>query len=732
MGYILKNTDGLLNTRITDVGRRAISRGNFNISYFQVGDSEVDYITTGITNNNILIPSFPAHNDTAGGLNINKQNVKYPYYLTGFSGTTYGIPYSDANVQEFYNLASDKGFFVSGSSAYSAQTTSAYTVTSNYRVIMPTLSGQTGVTLTESICSSSAGVPKVGDFATFIFDGVGGCGPINNSFPILTYKIQAVSGTAPNFTIGLDRKVPIYTANTTSTNYARCLIYPSGMTVMYDTITAEPNWNVDVFNFETVCDVASGDTKVWNMNIPWSQTVAGVGTTYEDYNQYGSYFYLGTKEYLYSVSGQTITGQTNFDLFGSVFHYNSNLKKVIVEPNEQKSIAIIHYTNQSIDNVYGEKFSSMPYDPNDASNLYNLARFFKLTIPTLMWHKSSGATIGQSFYMDPPSKLGELCEPYYVKSTKNEDMNQPGIRFYNLWDDNLNSKGNLNRVGRVFPDSHLIVIDDDELIAALSYKSNRNWTLPAPDVSLVQPNVCDNDPTDDVGVLTGGNQTMWVTYRLDSTGFTNSLHCNYYTKVVGPDTGCTISAQNVSIKFGDEFPFLYTNVSLSGFSANEIKILAQRTQTGSLPIPNAWKLINVTSKVASSKVNGFIPKAALTSNTFFITESNYSEATTYDLSNFIDIPTRLQPDKLNFGDEYYFYGNIETGIAATIYEMSYKVNLVDTQFQNTSNPTYITGKDKYISEVGLYNSNKELMVISKLQSPFKRTANQQINVTLDF
>jgi hypothetical protein len=192
------------------------------------------------------------------------------------------------------------------------------------------------------------------------------------------------------------------------------------------------------------------------------------------------------------------------------------------------------------------------------------------------------------------------------------------------------------------------VIDDDELIAALSYKSNRNWTLPAPDVSLVQPNVCDNDPTDDVGVLTGSNRTMWVTYRLDSTGFTNSLHCNYYTKVVGPDTGCTISAQNVSIKFGDEFPFLFTNNSLSGFSANEIKILAQRTQTGSLPLPNAWKLINATSKVASSKINGFIPKAALTSNTFFITESNYTGATTYDLSNFIDIPTKLQPDKLNF------------------------------------------------------------------------------------
>ena len=43
MGYILKNTSGLLNTRITDVGRKAISEGQFNISYFQVGDSEVDY-----------------------------------------------------------------------------------------------------------------------------------------------------------------------------------------------------------------------------------------------------------------------------------------------------------------------------------------------------------------------------------------------------------------------------------------------------------------------------------------------------------------------------------------------------------------------------------------------------------------------------------------------------------------------------------------------------------------
>jgi len=43
MAYIIKNTAGLINTRITDVGRRNISQGNFVVSYFSIGDSEVNY-----------------------------------------------------------------------------------------------------------------------------------------------------------------------------------------------------------------------------------------------------------------------------------------------------------------------------------------------------------------------------------------------------------------------------------------------------------------------------------------------------------------------------------------------------------------------------------------------------------------------------------------------------------------------------------------------------------------
>ena len=43
MGYIVKDTQGLIISRLTDVGRRKISQGNFNISYFQIGDSEINY-----------------------------------------------------------------------------------------------------------------------------------------------------------------------------------------------------------------------------------------------------------------------------------------------------------------------------------------------------------------------------------------------------------------------------------------------------------------------------------------------------------------------------------------------------------------------------------------------------------------------------------------------------------------------------------------------------------------
>jgi hypothetical protein len=351
-------------------------------------------------------------------------------------------------------------------------------------------------------------------------------------------------------------------------------------------------------------------------------------------------------------------------------------------------------------------------------------------MPTLMWHKSTGTTIGQTFWIDPPGY--DLCTPYYIKSTKNIDMNDPGIRYYHLWDTNPDSNGNLNRIGKVFPDQEIIVVDDEEVIAAMSYKANRNWTLPAPKLSLLTPNACSSDSVVQSGVMTSPTQRMWITYRFDTnSGATSSLHCNYYSSIQ-PDVTVTANTQNVAVRFGDEFTFM-SQEQFSGYSATSMKLLCQIVTGDTRPSPTAWREIDVTTAMTLS--NGYITMNGITGTTFQITTDNYyptTGATLYQLNNYIDIPLNGSTNQLNFGDEFYFYGNLETDITATIYEMNYLVNLGRNQFTDTSNPTWTKGTKSYVTEIGLYDSNKDLIVISKLQSPELRQGIQQYVVKLDF
>jgi hypothetical protein len=360
MSYIIKNTAGLINTRVTDVGRRKISEGNFNIAYFQIGDSEVSYTAIPVSssvNNNILMPSFNAQNNTSG--QSNKENIKYPYYVNGNDGNTYGIPYLNSGVDSVYNSAGSKGFFSAGTE-WTVQITSAYTVNSNFYVYMSGLTGQSTITLISGSCSPTTGTPKVNQFITLFMDGSGSCSGISNS-AILTYKIQSVTQNGSIYTIGLDRKLPNFSAYTFTSQKAKAHIYPSGMTELYDTITPQPYWQTDTLNFESPCDVINREnTLIWNMNIPWTESPAGVFTnTHEGYQKYDSSTYIGTKELLgyNESSGQTDTGE--------VFYYNSFDEKIVLSPNDQKAIAIIHYTNNDIDFVYGEKFATLPYNVNN-------------------------------------------------------------------------------------------------------------------------------------------------------------------------------------------------------------------------------------------------------------------------------------------------------------------------------------------------------------------------------
>ena len=733
MAYIIKNTSGLLNTRLTDAGRMKLSQGKLDIKYFQIGDSEVCY--NGVTNYNqtnnyILEAAYNAQN-TSSGQQVNKMHIKYPYYVNGTSGSTYGLATEDSQIFSIYNTAATRGFFTGTSYSWSAQTSSAYTVNSNYIIDVCNLCATDIVPIIYDYCAPTSGTPSVGNYVTILYDGIGGCGNITGNFPILTYKIQGITGT----TIQLDRYLPNFSGMSCCGN-ARLLIYPSSMIDLYDTSTPQSYWPTNVINFESICDLGNTDVKVWNMNIPWSVNPAGlIPGLNEGYEGFGSIEYLGSKEYFgyQEISGQTFwINSTNTSASTDTFYYNSFDNRIDVQPYEQKAIAIVHYTNNAVDSFYGEKFALEPYDIN-AQDTTGFARNFKVTIPWLMWHKSNTGLMGETFYVDPTGYTQSFFDVKYMKSLINTDMNNPGLRYYHLWDEHPNTNGLPSRVGKVFPDLKTIIFDDEEIVAALSYKSNRNWTLPAPSLSLVTPNVCDinnNDP----GVLSADTEYMYVTYRFNASGFTNSLHCNYYTKIQGPKPDCNLNNQNVAIRFGNEFPFM-TNCCFQGFNANEFEILAQKV-TGSTtqPDPGQWRVIDFTSQLSANTINGCILTSGLTGGTFVITNDEYVNAPLpyYNLADYITLPLPTETDKLNFGDEYYFYGNIETGIQATIYEMKFLCNLASTQFNNSSNPTWTLGTTSYVTEVGLFDANKDLVVITKLQSPIIRQGTQQYAVKYDF
>jgi hypothetical protein len=561
---------------------------------------------------------------------------------------------------------------------------------------------------------------------------------INSCYPMMTYRIVAYC----NNVITVDRNLPDFSSFSGSC-YSRTLIYPSNMTSLYDSITPAPHWNTDVINFETVCDIDEFDVKIWNMNIPWSENPAGLyPSVYEGYEYFGSIDYLGTKEYFgYASSlGQKDTSSVNY--------YNSFDEKIVVQPEEQKAIAIIHYTNQTIDFFYGEKFALEPYDSANPDDTTGQARNFKLHLPWLMWHKNPECCSGQTFWVDPEGfEDKNLFDVQYIQSNKNSGMNQPGIRYYHLWDTHANADGYPSRIGKVFPDSKIVIIDDEEIIAAMSYKANRNWTLPAPQVSLVTPNTC-GTPTSTVdGILTGNTETMYVTYRLtNQTGFTNSLHCNYYSKVVGNNNDCNPdTSKNVALRFGAEFGCMVQpvysagtpcitacNYLPQGYFGTNFEILCQKVTTGNKPDSTQWRIIDYTDVISASTINGYLTQDGLTGTTFVITPELYNAAPYYDLNDYISLTTLgTTGQTLNFGDEFYFYGGLETDIQATIYEMKYKINLSNAEFLNTSNPTWTQGTKSYITEIALLDKNKDIVIISKLQSPVLRQGIQQFVVKLD-
>jgi hypothetical protein len=97
------------------------------------------------------------------------------------------------------------------------------------------------------------------------------------------------------------------------------------------------------------------------------------------------------------------------------------------------------------------------------------------------------------------------------------------------------------------------------------------------------------------------------------------------------------------------------------------------------------------------------------------------------------------PSNLQFGDERFFYGNLKTYIGATIYKTIFDITINSGLFNATTNPT--RSKDTTtnppnikVSEIGIYDANKNLVCIGKLSKPVSLFVSDtiMIELSLDF
>ena len=432
MAFIEKKDPVVVNIKITSKGREMLSQGKLEFKYFVIGDSEMDYgfnQATGLNpfNANILRP-----------VDTNPDIISF--ILNNVSGTTgdaqYNtIPSIPASTYLITNAVDSIGFFnpMSGNS-----TGFTFIVDGNHvkqpdvMIYMSGITGGTSLKLRKAPTYGTSGAePIIGDLLlvkwTYNTNTTGYTTNKSVPQPFLIYQITGITGTLAgnNLRVGLDRNIPNFDGIPTGKAGALILynyINFSGSTIFNTYSTDYLDESVLTFLQNSQCPTVI--FPFWNMSIIFTEELAGV-----------------------QASGRTF-GQFKNVAYGGFVSYIQNQAPLY------KKLGVIHYTNDSPANVYAEGF---------------YLKTPRLDIPTIMWHKSSTKKLGLTLIPNPTGNTKHISGATTGATALN-------LEYYDLYD--INDTGHTYSVGKVFTDLKIFVIEDQELLFAMSYKSNRSWTLP--------------------------------------------------------------------------------------------------------------------------------------------------------------------------------------------------------------------------------------------------------------
>lgn len=425
MAFIEKENPVVLNIKLTSYGRNMLSKGKLNFKNFAIGDSEIDY--EFINNVKAVSPNYmPNSSMILSAIDVNPNIISF--ITKNVSGATYSSLPTDipSITYQVTNNISSIGFFNSDCSAFLYDSSHVKQPDAMiYTSGLTTVNNKTLYLFKSPSYGPSGEEPSIGDIllVKWTLSGNTAVYSIDKTkpAPYLFYKITSKTGTlsANNLVVGVDRNLPNFSGYTPN-GIAGAMIYYSGNSAFTGgVINYSPTDYIEksvlTFFSNSQCDTAV--FPFWNMSIIYTDEIAGItgDTSNKKYTQFKS---------------------RNFGGFVSYIQNQSSL---------YKKLGIIHYTNSSPANVYGEGFYlNTP----------------ELNIPTIMWHKSTGSTLGLKLVANGPERI-------LTGATKSLNL-----VYYNLSD----LSGNI--VGKIFTDLKIFVIEDQELLFALSYKSNRSWTLP--------------------------------------------------------------------------------------------------------------------------------------------------------------------------------------------------------------------------------------------------------------
>jgi hypothetical protein len=720
MSFLINEDNNYFLTTLTQKGRELLSYGNLNYKKFVVWDNEVDYtivndtvINTAITitdNFNII-----ANNNFPNSINTNLDGSK-PYEINKIFAAKY------RNTGTTVSL----GFFSS--------TTNTTNIDSYY--INKSLCVATGTT------NSPLGRFGIGGASGFTSPGNSSLNSrnariaINQSLSLPNGGLVMFKFSSHGSNVGFNSNAPfgcLWFRYSAITDAGILASYPGATPLDLDRDLPRMQNLVKThmayfypFDGQTYYGSATTICPVWSMNIVHTKTQKGTGRLI---SSDADYDFFGLNDGYYQAR-YTIYGSKNYNGQTKLFGFSEPIDK----------IGFVHYTNSSSANTFLDEFC---------------AGLNEIDLPTIMWHRTP-AIPGTA--VRTGVKFTDKNSPIYYDNLAKSP--------YTLLKDNYINDN--YSVGRCYFKLKLFVITDQELLTVMSYKSNRNWTMPKLEVSLAeQPNPYYSSGSP----LCLSNKVYYFSYGIRmyvpdgssaNMGYRQVIPCGYATRF---ETPANLDSCYVKVGFpNNSFPYLrkrteITTYSGTGWTCGRVHLLVQEVDkskdTGVNGLSNYdWKFMdNYNSQVSTGYVNSgslsqpyanSIDPIVLNNFVFTPIRQDFDNARKYnfDLSGeelhrafYQNIQQERLFSKLNLtlGDESVFFGNVNVVPVENRYKTIIPIEIKNTEINKSLNYTFNedVNDSTFITSIGIMNENNELVAIAKPKNPIEKNLGKHLKIQLE-